>query len=79
MGRHVILATRTTARGEGLGGMSNAFKTLLQLLAVLCMAVIVSMVLHKGLTDISALAQKHSGEEFWPALGKYFLTNLAGG
>lgn len=58
---------------------SNAFKTLLQYLAVLCMAVIVAMLLHKGFTDISALAQKHSGAEFWLALGKYFLSNLAGG
>jgi hypothetical protein len=59
--------------------MSNAFKTLLQYLAVLCAALIVSMVLHKGYTDVSALAQKHSGTKFWVALGQYFIRNLGGG
>ena len=59
--------------------MSNAFKTLLQILAVPCVAVIVSMILHKGYADVSALAQKHSGGEFWVALGQYFIRNLGGG
>jgi len=59
--------------------VSNAFKTLLQVLAVLCVAVIVSMILHKGYADVSALARKHTGGEFWVALGQYFLRNLGGG
>ena len=51
----------------------------LQILAVFCAIVIWAMILHKGSADVSALAQKHSGEEFWIALAKYFLRNLGGG
>ena len=59
--------------------LSDALKTLSQILAVFCIAFIVGMVVHKGHADISALAQKHSGERFWVALAKYFVGNLAGG
>lgn len=38
-----------------------------------------SMILHKGYVDVSALAQQHSGEKFWLALARYFLRNIAGG
>ena len=57
----------------------NSIKTLLQILAVLGTAVIVSMIVHKGFVDLSALAEKHSGEEFWRALARYFLRNIGGG
>jgi hypothetical protein len=58
---------------------SNAMQRWLQILAVFCAIVIWAMILHKGSADVSALAQKHSGEEFWIALAKYFLRNLGGG
>lgn len=51
----------------------------LQILAVFCAIVIWAMILHKGSADISALAQKYSGGEFWVALAKYFLRNIGGG
>ena len=51
----------------------------LQILAVFCAIVIWAMILHKGSADISALAQKHSGGEFWVALAKYYLRNIGGG
>ena len=54
-------------------------RTLLQVLAVATLVLIYSMILHKGYTDVSALARKHSGGEFWTALAKYFIGNLAGG
>lgn len=59
--------------------LSDALKTLSQILAILCIAFIFGTILHKGHTDISALAQQHSGERFWVALAKYFVGNLAGG
>lgn len=40
---------------------------------------LLSMILHKGITDVSVIAEKHSGRQFWVALGKYFIGNLAGG
>jgi len=58
---------------------SNAMKRWLQILAVFCAIVIWAMILHKGSADISALAQKHSGGEFWVALAKYYLRNIGGG
>lgn len=57
----------------------EALTTLLQILAILCIALILSMILHKASTDVSALAWQYSGEKFWEALAKYFLRNLAGG
>jgi hypothetical protein len=50
-----------------------------RILGVVGVALIASVIVHKGYTDISALAEKHSGERFWVALGQYFLGNLAGG
>ena len=48
-------------------------------LAILAMAFLLGMVVHKGHADISVLAQNHSGGEFWVELGRYFIRNLAGG
>ena len=56
--------------------MMNA---LVKVAAVALLVLIQSMILHKGYTDISALARKHSGEQFWTALARYFVGNLAGG
>jgi len=55
------------------------FKTFMQMLAVLGIVAILSVILHKGFVDISALAAKHSGEAFWRALAQYLMRNLAGG
>jgi hypothetical protein len=54
-------------------------KTLLQILSVFCMSFILATIFHKGFADISVIAQRHSGGEFWLALARYFLRNLAGG
>lgn len=50
-----------------------------QALAIACIAVLLSMVAHKAYVDVSALAQRHSGKQFWVALVHYFIGNLAGG
>ena len=52
---------------------------LAQALAVACMAFIVGTISHKGVVDIAALAQRHAGAEFWPALARYLIGNIAGG
>jgi hypothetical protein len=54
-------------------------KTVLQGLAIAGLAAIVGIVAHKGFVDISALASKHSGSEFWIALVRYLFKNVAGG
>ena len=58
---------------------SERVKTLLQILAVICAVLICSMVLHKGISDITILAHKHPGDGFWRALAEYLIRNLAGG
>ncbi len=60
-------------------GASESFKTFLQVVAVAIVILLMSMILHKGSVDISALAQKHSGGEFWVALVKYFFSNMGAG
>ena len=54
-------------------------KRMLQVIAVGLGAVILGMIIHKGYNDISLLADQHSGWEFWEALARYFIGNLAGG
>jgi hypothetical protein len=53
-------------------------KTVLQIAAALCLIFMLSVIFHKLITDIMALAQGHSGQEFWRALGRYLIENLAG-
>ena len=57
----------------------SPFTTALQLLAILCLIALFSMVLHKAFADLSALAQQHSGADFWAAVARHVLRNLAGG
>jgi len=61
------------------GRAENAAKTLLQIVALCVAIVLFSMIVHKASADIGLLAQKHSGVQFWTALARYFLRNLAGG
>jgi hypothetical protein len=58
---------------------SPASKTIMQVLAILCIVALASVILYKGFADVWVLAQKHSGGEFWLALGRYVMRNLAGG
>ena len=60
-------------------GAGIAARTLLQILAIACMVLILSVILHKAIADVATLAQKHSGHAFWQALGRYLIANLAGG
>ena len=55
------------------------FKTAMQVFAILLLVALLSTILHKALADVSALAQQHSGTDFWAALARQVLRNLAGG
>lgn len=57
----------------------GALKTLAQVAAIACMAVLCATILHKGYGDLSELAQQHSGEAFWRALAQYLLRNIGAG
>ena len=59
--------------------LEAAFKTVLQVLAILLLAGICLTILHKGYVDISALARTQGGDAFGPALLRYLFRNLAGG
>ena len=58
---------------------ANFVSKLSQGLAICTIAFLLGMVAHKGHADISGLAAKHSGSEFWVELGRYVIRNLAGG
>ena len=60
-------------------GTGVSIKGLLQVLAVFGMIFIWATILHKAHADVLALLQKHSGDEFWLALARYLMRNLAGG
>ena len=51
--------------------------TVLQVLAICCVAIYFSVLLHKAWADLSGLATKYPGEDFWRALGRYLMANLA--
>lgn len=55
------------------------FKTALQWLAIVLLALIVGLILHKGYVDVARLADGHSGADFWRALARHFFKNLSGG
>ena len=52
---------------------------ILQVLAILCLAGIFAVLLHKGYSDVTAIARSTGRDEFWPALLRYVFRNLAGG
>jgi uncharacterized damage-inducible protein DinB len=54
-------------------------KTVGQVFAILCLAGILLVLLHKAYSDFSALREDHPGIAFWPALARYIFRNLAGG
>ena len=56
----------------------DVFKTVLQVLAILLLAGIILMVLHKGYADVGQLARDNPGDGFWKALARYVFRNLAG-
>jgi hypothetical protein len=60
--------------------MDNVTKRgrLQQVLAIAVMLVIWSVIVSKGYTDISLLLVEEP-DDFWRALVKYFLSNMAGG
>jgi uncharacterized membrane protein len=53
-------------------------KRILQAVAILCLCIILFIIYHKGFTDILVLIQENP-DEFWRALFRYFMDNLAGG
>lgn len=66
------------APGPGVSRADEAARTVFQVLAILALAGIFAMILHKGHADFSALAREHPGEGFWPELLRYVFRNLAG-
>ena len=50
-------------------------KRILQVLAILCIYLILFIIIYKGFTDISVLIQENP-DDFWRALGRYFIGNL---
>ena len=58
---------------------AEVFWTVLQVLAILALAAILLTLLHKGYSDVSAIARSHGRDGFWPALLRYLFRNLAGG
>jgi hypothetical protein len=50
-----------------------------QVAAIAILIAINVVILHKGAGDISRIAEKHSGWEFWAETARYLIGNLAGG
>lgn len=57
----------------------NSIRNMVQLLAVAFLVFMLSVILHKGLADVSLIAELHSGREFWLALARHFIGTLSGG
>jgi len=53
-------------------------KRVLQILAIVCICLVLFIIYHKGLTDIVVLIQENP-DDFFRALFRYFMDNLAGG
>ena len=59
--------------------LADAAATALQVLAILALAAIFLVLLHKAYTDVTSIAHSHGRGNFWPALLRYLFRNLAGG
>lgn len=57
---------------------NEIFKTAMQVVAILMLAGIFAIIVHKGYTDFTALAREHRGDGFWLELLRYVFRNLAG-
>jgi hypothetical protein len=68
-----------TPRSKMHPRLADKLKTAMRVVGIAGIAVIVIAIAYKGAADITALAQKHSGGEFWMALVRYFFKNMAGG
>ena len=53
-------------------------KRILQVLAIVCLCIILLIINYKEFTDILVLIQENP-DDFWRALFKYFMDNLVGG
>lgn len=54
-------------------------QTVLQAVAIVCIVGLLAMIGHKAVADVSLVWDQHSGLDFWKALARYLLRNLAGG
>ena len=54
-------------------------RDVMQILAIVCLVLMLSVILHKGFADFSLIAELHSGKEFWLALARHFIGTLSGG
>ena len=59
--------------------MSPRAASAMQLAAILGLALIVALPLHKGTLDILDIAQTYPLDEFLTRVGRYLFGNLAGG
>jgi hypothetical protein len=50
-----------------------------QVFAIAFLLLVYAMIVHKGYGDISRIADKHSGKEFWAEVARHVIGNLAGG
>lgn len=58
--------------------MANRSRRILQAAAILFMCFIALVIIDKGITDISVFMHNNP-DDFWRALAKYLIGNLAGG
>ncbi len=58
---------------------TRAAKDVMQILAIVFLVLMLSLILHKGFSDVSLIAELHSGREFWLALARHFIGTLSGG
>ncbi len=54
------------------------FKTVLQIVAIVLLALIVAVILHKKrYADVSEISREHSGADSWRALARHVFKNLS--
>ena len=71
---HISVLFKSQVRSDKI---TYVTQRILQVLAILSMSLLLSMIIHKGFTDISNIYQENP-ETFWGALGRYFFDNMAG-
>lgn len=57
--------------------VAESARNILQVFGILGLVGLFSLILYKAFHDVGGLARLHPGEDFWSALGRYLLANLA--
>jgi hypothetical protein len=63
-------------RAHRNGGPGDRAKDVLQVIGIVCTGGLFAVIAHKAYGDLTALAARYSGAEFWVRFARYVIANI---